>query len=457
MGNDPWILYLNNGEGTFEICVHWYDVYSDTDTGPWIMEVLRDINLRTAKPIDVNGDSKMDLVVVHDREKDGVRIGRIDIWKNNGSSDFNLTVVLEWTEDGGSYDDMVWTDVVVADFDNDGAMDLFFTSDGGKNGIFFNDGMGKFEACIRSNDPLSAHPHSVLYTNCTGAGDLLDSVSFSKSAVAFDADGDGDIDLYVANTEAPNELLLNCETGFSMLPGRKTCAPSPIKPKVTSITQTAGETSGGEIAVVRGWLGSDRNKGSVKIGNKPCEIYNYASIMTWLCIIPEGLGASGTVPVVVESYGHSSDPVGNIFHYQGPIVTSISPNYLYPGSWDENLQEGQPPSLDPVFEITGKNFGARAEDKHLFLYWNRASVLDEESIQREYSGNGYKCIVQESDDSWKTFHERFMCRVIDEAFMEDNHIFQVYLAIGGDGINIDWEDFEPTWFAGEETFEFSNY
>ena len=253
MGNDPWILYLNNGEGTFEICVHWYDVYSDTDTGPWIMEVLRDINLRTAKPIDVNGDSKMDLVVVHDREKDGVRIGRIDIWKNNGSSDFNLTVVLEWTEDGGSYDDMVWTDVVVADFDNDGAMDLFFTSDGGRNGIFFNDGMGKFEACIRSNDPLSAHPHSVLYTNCTGAGDLLDSVSFSKSAVAFDAHGDGDIDLYVANTEAPNELLLNCETGFSMLPGRKTCAPSPIKPKVTSITPTAGETSGGEIAVVRGW------------------------------------------------------------------------------------------------------------------------------------------------------------------------------------------------------------
>ena len=194
---------------------------------------------------------------------------------------------------------------------------------------------------------------------------------------------------------------------------------------------------------MQGWLGSDQSKGTVKFGNKPCEIYNYASIMTWLCIIPEGLGDFGTVPVVVESYGHPSDPFGNIFHYQGPVVTSISPNYISPGQ-------------DPVFEITGKNFGARAEDKHLFLYWNMESVLDEESIhQREYSGNGNKCIVQESDDSWKTFHERFTCRVMDEAFLEDYHIFQVYLAIGRDDINIDWEDFEPT--AGEETFAFSNY
>ena len=88
-------LYLNNGEGNFEICE--YDTASQG--GAKVMEVLRHINLRTAKPIDVNGDSKMDLVVVHDHEKDGARIGRIDIWKNNGSPDFNVTVVLEQSEE----------------------------------------------------------------------------------------------------------------------------------------------------------------------------------------------------------------------------------------------------------------------------------------------------------------------------------------------------------------------
>ena len=95
MGNDPWILYLNNGEGTFETCV--YDINSNT--GPWITYVLRNINLRTAKPIDVNGDSKMDLVVVYDRKNGDGRYGRIDIWKNNGSPDFNVTVVLEQSEE----------------------------------------------------------------------------------------------------------------------------------------------------------------------------------------------------------------------------------------------------------------------------------------------------------------------------------------------------------------------
>ena len=87
-----------------------------------------------------------------------------------------------------------------------------------------------------------------------------------------------------------------------MLPSSKYCAPSPYSPVVESMTPSVGITQGGDIAVVRGRLGSDPN-GEVLIGGKACEILTRSSMTTWVCVTPPGIGPAGDV--LVSNYGAS--------------------------------------------------------------------------------------------------------------------------------------------------------
>jgi hypothetical protein len=68
---------------------------------------------------------------------------------------------------------------VFADFDGDGDLDLYVCNRNGANELLINDGKGSFtdEAAQRG----------------------VDSGSSSVMAAVFDADGDGDLDMYVGN------------------------------------------------------------------------------------------------------------------------------------------------------------------------------------------------------------------------------------------------------------------
>ena len=93
--------------------------------------------------------------------------------------------------------------VVAADFNGDNSLDLYVANHGYTNHLFFNSGTGSFTAASgNSNAAVSVYDGS-------------------EWAVAFDADNDGDMDLYVCNAPSStsgvsgeaNRLLLNDGTG----------------------------------------------------------------------------------------------------------------------------------------------------------------------------------------------------------------------------------------------------
>lgn len=74
----------------------------------------------------------------------------------------------------------------LVDIDGDGDLDLLVTALGGPNGLFLNDGHGKF-------------------TEVTATAGLVSNRG-STTATLADVDGDGDLDLYIANYKAKNAM-----------------------------------------------------------------------------------------------------------------------------------------------------------------------------------------------------------------------------------------------------------
>lgn len=117
---------------------------------------------------DVDGDGNLDLYFLN-------QAGPNELWMNEGDGSF-----VERTEEAGvAVEDAVSSGAAFADVDNDGAVDLYVTTLGGKNRLFENQGDGTFEDVSQE------------------AG--VDYDGYSSSAVFFDHDGDGLLDLYVVN------------------------------------------------------------------------------------------------------------------------------------------------------------------------------------------------------------------------------------------------------------------
>ncbi len=92
--------------------------------------------------------------------------------------------------------------VVTADFDGDGKPDVFFAGTTGPNVLYRNAGGLKFEDTTAKSAGLDG-------------GD-----AWSAGASAADVDGDGDLDLYLCNYMKPNQLFLNDGKGvFKELKG----------------------------------------------------------------------------------------------------------------------------------------------------------------------------------------------------------------------------------------------
>ncbi len=125
---------------------------------------------------DVNGDGRPD-----------VYLCRIDgpnaLYLNDGSWKFHEVA----KEAGVALGDRPSTGAVFADVDGDGDLDLIVSSMGGRNSLFFNDGKGHF-------------------TDATAQSGFVAEERGSTTAALADVDGDGDLDLYVANYKARTML-----------------------------------------------------------------------------------------------------------------------------------------------------------------------------------------------------------------------------------------------------------
>jgi hypothetical protein len=121
-----------------------------------------------AADIDADGDD--DLFFLN-------QLGANRLYRNNGDGTFT-----DITAEAGpvAMDDRICVSAAFNDLDNDGDEDLYVTSTRGGNALFRNDGKGRF-------------------TDVTDQSRLT-WIGHSQSATFFDADGDGDLDLFLANT-----------------------------------------------------------------------------------------------------------------------------------------------------------------------------------------------------------------------------------------------------------------
>ncbi len=131
---------------------------------------------------DVDGDGDLDLVL-------GI-YGQDRLYINDGAGTFS-----DATASRMPVIDRTTSAVAVGDVDGDGDLDLAVGNWGQQNGLYLNDGTGRFSDATASRMPVD--------------GDETDSVAFG------DADGDGDLDLVIGNTGGRdrNRLYLNDGTG----------------------------------------------------------------------------------------------------------------------------------------------------------------------------------------------------------------------------------------------------
>lgn len=185
------MLYRNNGDGTF----------SDTTAIAGVGSTAYGVGATVG---DYDNDGDLDLYVTN--------FGADQLYRNNGDGTFT-----EITKQALVENEKWGTSCAFADVDNDGDLDLYITNYAKYNP---NDEIRCEEKGIHIYCGPHAYPaeHDTFYKN-NGDGTFTDiSTIFQASkllpmhglGVTFgDYDGDGDVDLYVANDQDPNFLFQN--------------------------------------------------------------------------------------------------------------------------------------------------------------------------------------------------------------------------------------------------------
>ncbi|MDZ7342379.1 MAG: FG-GAP-like repeat-containing protein [candidate division KSB1 bacterium] len=166
------MLFLNNGFGKFKEITHQAGLASRRGG-------------KSATFGDLDGDGDLDLVVTFFNLPN--RVYRNDGIDLHTHLPFYRDVTNRWLPPGP--DSLAKsTAACLADIDNDGDLDLYICKLVSTNRLYENDGTGRF-------------------TDITEAAGLLDSC-LTSSACFFDADNDGDLDLFLSN-RGPNLFFKN--------------------------------------------------------------------------------------------------------------------------------------------------------------------------------------------------------------------------------------------------------
>ena len=163
-------LYRNNGNGSF----------SDIAQTAGVADSRNSI---AANWIDYDNDGHLDLYVVNFSEQD-------QLYRNGGSGTFSRVTGAAGVNviSQGSETTAAW-----GDYDGDGDLDYYLCKLYFKNSLYRNNGSGSFTEV----------------SSTSGVDDIRNSVS----AAWGDYDGDGDLDLYVVNREQNNALYRTEGTG----------------------------------------------------------------------------------------------------------------------------------------------------------------------------------------------------------------------------------------------------
>jgi len=214
---DPKLIYLNDGKGNFRMA----ETFGDPS---WVTGYVT--------PADLNGDGYPDLIAANrgDPPKDP---HASFVCLNDGKGHFPSCTALEGTQSA--------TIIVAADFDGDGAIDLFVPHrDVGQSVIFWNDGKGRFpqktpvgpatssaRAAAAGGRNCDGHPDIVVGDERQGTFIYLNvgKRNFSEPILLFakqrtpcavaiaDLNRDGKLDVVVGNVETPGSVFFNDGTG----------------------------------------------------------------------------------------------------------------------------------------------------------------------------------------------------------------------------------------------------
>lgn len=132
---------------------------------------------------DIDGDEDEDIIIAN--------TGQNMVYLNDGNGRFINA------DDPFSGDNDISMDVILFDADGDKDLDIFFANDSTHNRLYLNDGSGGFRDVTSERLPLEG-----------GGGDP------SRGVDAGDIDGDGDIDIVVANHNIQIRLYVNRGDGY---------------------------------------------------------------------------------------------------------------------------------------------------------------------------------------------------------------------------------------------------
>jgi len=162
-------LYINDGSGVFQ-------------DAPLSQFPGDGGNTRGVIMGDVDGDNDLDIVFAN---KDG----QDRLYVNDGSGVFTDVTLTHFPED---YDNI--RGIALGDVDSDGDPDIIFANRHGRNRLYLNDGSGVFEDATAVFLPT----HD----------------DWSLDVALGDVDGDRDLDMVVANFNEQNKLYLNDGSGL---------------------------------------------------------------------------------------------------------------------------------------------------------------------------------------------------------------------------------------------------